>query len=244
MTMTRETSRRLAEAARKKAAVSREDMLMSRLAPPKALQSAVPDPTPVLLVDSMPQELMTEWGTKLYMLMNLAWGYVETILDICIQQRIPDTKPLVRRIRDIRRRYDQFRHRSIDDRHDRMETYNAEVFESNFSADFDRLFHGLELEAGRHRLTDAHRTLLIATHQALTIMDAVKMYARMCDREIRDRGIWTCDLCLLQSEFQELYPLIPQFAGDCYRGDVEARRLTAGILVNRINAIKLTETDK
>ena len=241
--MTRETSRRLAGMARGNAAKSREESLIGSLAPP-AFTSAVPKPSPVLLIDSIPQELMMEWGTKLYMLMNLAWGYIETILDICIQQRIPATKPLVRTIRDIRRRYDQFRHRSIDDRHDRMEAHNAEVFECNFEADFDRLFNGLELEAGRHGLTEGHRTLLIATNQALTIMDAVKVYARMCDAEIRRRGVWTCDCCMLQSEFMELYPLIPEFAGDCYERDIEARRLTAGILANRIKGIKFSEINK
>lgn len=211
---------------------------------PVAFRSAVPEPKPVLVVDSIPQDLLTEWGTKLYLLMNLAWGYIDTVLDLSIQQRIADTKPLVRRIRDIRRRYDQFRHRSIDDRHDRMETRNAEVFEDIFSDDLDRLFHGLEMEAARHSLTPGHRSLLIATNQALTIMDAVKVYARMCDRQIRDRGVWTCDCCLLQSEFMELYPLIPQFAGDCYRPGIEARRLTANILANRICGVRFTENDQ
>lgn len=231
-------SRRLAALARQQATLPREQRLMQRITP-SAFESAIPQPEPVLVVDSVPEELIFEWGTKLYMLMNLTWSYIDTVIDLCIQQRIPDTKPLVRRIRELRRLYDRFRHKSIDDEHESMETHNAEVFEYKFSADFDRLFNGLDMEVGRLRLKPAHRDLVIAVQQALTLMDAVKVYARQCDAEIQKLGVWTCDCCLVQAEFLQLYPLIPQFAGDCYRPDISARAVTARILANRLSSLSL-----
>lgn len=235
----------LARLAEREGSLSREERLLRSLAP-APLRSVIPSPRPVRLIDEMPEDVMMVWAWKLYTIMNLTWSYIDTILNLCIQQRIKDTKPLVRTIRDIRHRYDQFRQHSIDSEHEAKETYNAEVFEEQFSADFDRLFNGLEMEVNRLDLTPGHRMLVIATQQALTLMDAVKIYARLCDREIKANGIWTCDCALLQDEFLQLYPLIPQFAGDCYRPDLTARQTTARILANRLQSIniKLNDTDK
>ena len=236
-------SRRLAEIARREASVPREQRLLSSLTPSAPI-SVIPKPKPVRLIDEMPEDKMIQWAWKLYTLMNLSWGYIDTILDLCVQMRLKDTRPLVRVIRDLRRSYDRFRARSIDSDHVAKETHNAEVFEEQFSSDFDRLFNGLYNEVSRLDLKPDHRSLVIATQQALTLMDAVKVFARMCDKEIKAHGIWTCDCSLLQDEFQQLYPLIPQFAGDCYRPDLRVRQTTARILANRLASIHIDIKDR
>lgn len=205
--------------------------------------SAIPQPRRVRMIDEIPSRVVVEWGVKLYTLMQLAWNYIDTIIDLCIQMRITATKPLVRTIRQLRREYDQFRARSIDEEFERKESANAEKFEEQFCTDFDRLFNGLELEIRSLDLKQDYQTLVIAVQQALTIMDAVKLYARWCDQRINEYGVWVSDCCMLQAEFLKLYPLIPQFAGDCYQTNLASRQTTAGILLNRIIQIKINFKD-
>ena len=94
--------------------------------------------------------------------MNLAWGYVETILDLCAQMKIPDTGPLCRTIRELKREYDRFRSSSMWGGADAEESKRAEDFEDFFSEDFDRLFNGLEMEVNKLDLTPPHKLLVIA----------------------------------------------------------------------------------
>lgn len=177
--------------------------------------------------------------TRLYSIMNLTWGYVETILNLSIQMRIEPTKILVRKIRNLKREYDKFRWGHIDESFERKETQIAESFEEAFSSDFDKLFHGLEHEVNKLDLTKDHKLLVIAVQQALTLMDTVKLYAEHCDAVIAGYGVWTSNYCMVQTEFLQLYPLIPQFAGDCYQPDLSTRRVAARILANRLKEYKL-----
>lgn len=173
--------------------------------------------------------------------MNLSWDYVDTICDVCISLRIQETKPLVRQIRTLKREYDHFRASSMRSDMERNETEHGLRFEEIFIDDFNRMTNGIELEVNKLGLTPDHRMLVVAVQQALTLMDAVKIYARWCDRQIASLGIWVCDCCMVQTEFMKLYDLVPQFAGDCYQPNIEARKLTAGILVNRLKKIDIHE---
>lgn len=190
------------------------------------------------VVDVVPPRVLVDWALRLYTLTNLAWQYIDTVLDLCVQMRQPETRPLVRAVREIRREYDQFRARSVDDESARKETERTELFEDIHSEDFRKLFYGLENEVGKLGLTPDYKNLVLATQQALTVMDAVKVYARKLDEKMRrEYSLFCPDCSLVQTEFLRLYGLIPQFAGDCYRPNIEARRLTANILANRVESI-------
>ena len=203
--------------------------------------TAPPPPRRKNGIEAVPDNLLTEWSFKLFALMNLTWDYVDTICDLCISMKLQPTKPLVRTIRALRREYDRFRQRSVDSETERNETDHGLRFEERFGEDFRRLTNGIEIEVNKLDLTHDHRLLVIAVQQALTLMDAVKIYARWCDREIAGFGVWVCDCCMVQTEFLKLYPLIPQFAGDCYQPGINARKLTASILVNRLKEMPLYE---
>lgn len=202
--------------------------------------SALPQRRWQSVVDVVPARVLVDWAARLFTLMNLAWQYVDTVCDLCIQMRLGETKPLVRRVRELKRGYDQFRARSIDSEGVGKETERSESFEDLFSDDFRKLFIGLENEAGRLSLTGGRRSLVVAVHQALAVMDAVRVYARRLDRVIStEYGLDVPDCCLVQKEFLALYPLMPKFAGADYRPNPEARRLTASILANRMEAVKI-----
>lgn len=198
-----------------------------------------PPKQPKKSIDDVPEDLLVEWSLKLFALMNLSWDYIDTICDVCISLRIQETKPLVRQIRTLKREYDHFRYFTMRPDMERNETEHGLRFEEMFIDDFTRLTNGIELEVNKLGLTLNHRMLVVAVQQALTLMDAVKIYARWCDSRIASFGVWVCDCCMVQTEFMKLYDLVPQFAGDCYQPNIEARRLTAGILVNRLKGIDI-----
>lgn len=199
----------------------------------------IPPPPVRKTIEDVPEHLLTEWSFKLFALMNLAWDYIDTICDLCIGMRLAPTKPLVRQVRALKRDYDRFRWKVVDKRMESNETDHGLRFEETFGADFRRLTNGIEMEVNKLDLTPEHRSLVIAVQQALTLMDAVKIYARWCDKEIARHGVWVCDYCMVQTEFLKLFGIIPEFAGDCYRPDIEARRTTSKILANRLREIPL-----
>lgn len=190
-------------------------------------------------IEDVPEHLLTEWSFKLFALMNLAWDYVDTVCDLCISMRLTPTKPLVRTVRQLKREYDRFRWAVMDQRMEDNETDHGLRFEDCFREDFSRLTNGIEVEVNKLDLTPPYKSLVIAVQQALTLMDAVKIYARWCDSQIAAMGIWVCDCCMVQTEFMKLYDLVPQFAGDCYQPDISARKTTAAILVNRLKEVPL-----
>lgn len=206
------------------------------------VHSLIPKPRWRHAIDVVPKKLMLEWGVRLYTLMNLAWDYVDTICDLCIQQRVEGTKPLVRCVRQLKREYDQFRSRCVDSDFERKEAERAEAFEETFGNDFRLLFNAIDFEVSKLGLEKNNRTLVIAVQQALTVMDAVKAYAATCDEEMRKMGLTVKDCSMVQTEFMKLFSIVPLFAGDCYR-KLEVRKLTAGILRNRIARIQVTNHD-
>ncbi len=203
--------------------------------------STPPQCNPDKTIWDVPSELLVEWSFKLFALMNLAWDYIDTICDACISLRIQETKPLVRQIRTLKREYDQFRAPATRPVMEHNETQHGLRMEQLFRDDLRKLMSGIKLEVNKLDLTPDHRLLVISVQQALTLMDAVKTYARWCDSQIHDMGIWTCDCCMVQTAFLKLYDIVPQFAGDCYQPDINARKLTAGILANRMKTLGLEQ---
>lgn len=201
--------------------------------------SEPPVPRFVYVEEVVDGDTMQEWASSLCTLMNLTWSYVDTILDMCALMKLKATKPLARQVRDLKRRYDQFRHTKIDDETERLETQTAEDFEDMVRKHLSRLFNALDFEMSKLDLKDDWKALAISVHQAMTLMEAVTLYARRCDAEIRKRGVAVKDRCMVQEEFIALYPLIPQFAGDCYIKNLSACTITANILVNEMVKLEL-----
>ena len=185
-------------------------------------------------LDVVPADTLVEFACKVYALCSLTWDYVDTILDLCIELKVTETKPLVRKIRDLKREYDRFRGSSLSSYDMKKEAERGAQIEEYLQKDFDKLFYSLYNDVSRLKLTDGHRRLVIAVQQTMTLMDAVKIYAKDCDRVIESYGTPPIPYSIVQKEFLALYPLIPQFAGDCYTPDISARKITAGIIAQTL----------
>lgn len=190
-------------------------------------------------IDDVPDTLLVTWSLRLFALMNLTWDYVDTILDLCVQMRISDTKPLCRTIRELKREYDKFRWQNMLYERTQEETETGLLFEEMFQKDFNILFLNLDTEVKKLDLREDDKLLVISVQQALTLIDAVKIYAKRCDKAMSDMNVWTCDYCMVQTEFLKMAELIPEFAGDCYQPDLQIRKQTAQILANRLDKLPI-----
>ena len=177
----------------------------------------------------VPLELITEWSYKLFALMNLAWDYIDTICDLCATHKLQSTKKIIRQIHEIKCEYDRFRQRNVSnlDEMEKFEIGHGLRLEEYCETDFAKLFYCLDSETKRQNLNPVYSSLAVAIQQALTLMDAVKLYARWCDERIASFDVWTCDCCMVQTEFLQLYPLVPQLARNIFTPDPGQRKLTA-----------------
>lgn len=187
--------------------------------------------------DSIPDRVTIPFAMRLFAMQNLTLQYVDTVTDYCVEKRISGTKPLVRAVRELRRGIDRLYASSFKGEAGRLakesEASNAAEFEDNAAELLTRLFYGLDAEVGRLGLTDDHKALVIAVHQALTTADVTRMYAREGDEMLRRYHVPVArtGCSMLPNEFLAIADLLPQFAGDCYRLS-RSREITAKAMLN------------
>lgn len=194
-------------------------------------------------IEDIDNQKITEWSVKLFLLMNLTWGYVDTICNLCAQMRVVEVKKQMRDIKEWKRRYYQFRQSFYGEKDEINETFRGEWFEDVFSSDFDKLFNGIDNLTRVVSRNENHRILMIAVQQALTLIDAVKRYARHVDSEIKKEGVWVCDFCMVQTEFLKMAEIVGKLP--CAKdGRFEPlRELSSKILFNRLNDMEVWEKE-
>lgn len=191
-------------------------------------------------LDDVPQNELAHMTAKLYLVGALVWDYTDTVLDIAAQMRLGGAaKKLSRAIREIHKDYDRMRSFDLDSEDIRHEWSLAELFEDINRKHFSQLCTGLITEI-RHSLNlNGDYELLVESVQiAMTVLDALNLYAEQCDKFISK--YYPCaPHSILPDHFRKLAILLPQYAGDCYSQTPKARYVTARILLNEINRIEL-----
>lgn len=189
--------------------------------------------------DSIPDSVTIPFAIRLFAMQNLTLQYVDTVTGFCVEKRIEGTKPLVRAVRELRLGIDRLYAGSFKGEAGRLakesEARNAAEFEDNADALLTRLFYGLDTEVGRLGLKGDDKALVIAVHQALTIADVARMYAREGDEMLRRYHVPVArtGCSMLPDEFLAIADLLPQFAGDCYKLS-PSRKITAKAMLNEL----------
>ena len=173
--------------------------------------------------------------------MNLAWDYVDTVCDLCIGMKLEHTKKQVRQIRELKREYDKFRHGIISSKMENNEVDHGLAIEDILHDDFYKMYNAIEMEVNKQKLTKDNKTLVIAVHQAMALIDAAKSYARWCDKEIAKFDVWVCDCCMVQKEFLMLDSIIPKTIGMLYIPNMPSRKLASSIIANKMKGIRLEQ---
>lgn len=177
---------------------------------------------------------------KVHLIGALVWDYTDTVLDIAKGLRIDQVRRVSTAIREIRRDYDRMTQKHLDTEHIRRLCDLSLLFERISRDHLAKLNYGLlnEIHAHDSDLNREYVMLLDAVLTALTVLDALRLYAGERDREIARVYPYAIHSCL-PDHFLRLSILLPQYAGDHYFADSEARSITAKILLNEINSIEL-----
>lgn len=189
--------------------------------------------------DSIPDSVTIPFAMRLFAMQNLTLQYVDTVTGFCVEKRIDGTKRRVRAVREQRLGIDRLYAGSFKGEAGRLakesEARNAAEFEDNADALLTRLFYGLDTEVGRLGLKGDDKALVIAVHQALTIADVARMYAREGDEMLRRYHVPVArtGCSMLPNEFLAIADLLPQFAGDCYKLS-PSRKITAKAMLNEL----------
>lgn len=188
-------------------------------------------------LDDLPEKPRLRMMAVISIVGSLAWDYADTVLDIAVLLRDPRTKKLSRAVRQLRADYESFRRPFLSSSDTERERELGLLFESLCEPHFSRLCWGVAAEKATAGLGGDSMAMVQAVHTAMAVLEAMALYAGECDRWIREQGV--SGRSILPSHFRGLSILLPEFAGDCYAGDSEARRITVRILLNEINSIEI-----
>lgn len=189
------------------------------------------------IYDNIPDNMMSEMGAKLYLIANLTWSYVDTVIQMCRIHGIPQTKPQSRSIRELKRRYDQFRSSSMGVKECAQEEEMSQWFEEMFEEDFNRLFAGIDLKMGKVDKGGCPKDYIVALVQALTLVDATFRYSSYCDSRLRELDVPLVKHSLLQNEFIAMKGVMALFPGTAEEAFSGLRDTCSRILVNRLHSL-------
>lgn len=196
-----------------------------------------PQKPPRRTVLDLPSSIIGPMAIRLYVLGALAWDYADTVLNIMAVLRPEGTKALCRTVRQLKADHDRFRQYSVDTVHVEREKQLAIEFEEMSAPLFKRLNDSLTAEIKELDLVPDHALLVLAVQTALTVLDAMMIYAADCDKWLRAQGV--DGHSILDDRFRKLANLLPHFAGDCYRPRSQSQKEAAHDIVRSIRSVEL-----
>ena len=193
------------------------------------------------ILKNMDSKLIATLATKLYALQSLAWDYIDTVLDLCIQEQIEETKKHARKIRKYKRDYDQFHMQMGKDYRDN-EAEQGLRFEEIFREDFKRMNNMIDHELGRHHYKGEQRMLMRAVFQAAILICTVLKYGLQVDDELRKHGAkGLMKHCLIHDAFLRSADEYATLAERLGAPSMKSGSLTTptNIFVNRIKGMEV-----
>lgn len=190
----------------------------------------------------VPERELINMAVRLYVLGALAWDYVDSILNIAAQMGITQTKRLSRAVRELKREYDKERAERMDDALVEQESEWALDFEDYIGKALKELTEGIRAETQDvdGKLQGDYLYLVMGVQQAMTVLEAMKIFARQCDTKIESYGVPPAH-SILMDHFPRLMVMIPQYAGDCYIADSAARKKCAQRIVKALEQIEVRD---
>ena len=176
-----------------------------------------------------------------YVIGNLLWDYVDTIRDLACVLKL-GAKRLTNRLREIHTLYEQHRSFSIDAESRRKETEHALQFESECKPELDALCNTIRQLCRRTYpdLLREHQDYLVAVYQARTLMRALLLYVKDCDRIIEDRCGPSMH-SILPDHFAAMGAILDAMPGDSPLSEGHDLTRHVNILYQLINNISLRD---
>lgn len=196
-----------------------------------------------IVLTRVPLPELHEKSTKLFALMNLAWDYVDTVLDLCLLYRVDGTKAHSRRIKACRRDYDSFRKCAVSG--GSVQYFNSETerglrFEELFKDDFRKLTFAISNRLSRLRIKGREAEIATAVMQSLALVRAVAGYSAVCDDMFRRYGLLLRPDSLVLDSFIDMVSELKRLAETLHVPGLDDNGLAAAIFVRRVRALRMS----
>lgn len=191
----------------------------------------------------VPRSVLFNMSIKLYMIGSLVWDYADTVRDLVIQGKKSETKKISREMRELRDNYLAFRAQcgsaTLEE-----EARLGLMFEELNQKRMNKLYKDLCVEIKyTTQLDETWRTICASALTALTVLDAMKMYARHCDKRIDSYGAQRIH-SVLQDEFVRLGMLLGKFLQGKCSASLVTRKKVAEELYVEILTLEALEKDE
>ena len=146
---------------------------------------------------------------------ELGWDYADTIVNMAIEQGNPQTKPLSRAVRTLRREYEHVRSRLALTSQMQEELQNAYIFEEAVDDILSDHLHKLKVEilAMNPGLSTSSVYLLITVWQCDLVLKALFKYVEVQTKIVSHKAAYTVNH-ILPKPIYKLPQIIHEYAGD------------------------------
>lgn len=177
-----------------------------------------------------------------FVIAEVVWDYVDTILDLACLLKLQQTKRLCRAMRELRRDYDRSRAPFIDDKSREVETEHMIAFQDEFRAYFNKLWLAVKFNLRqRHgHLEENYEMLVCAVHMSMVCFKALRKFTNWADTLIESK-CGRANHSIMPDQIRRLGILLPEFAGDCAIDlDTPEMDMWRDTLYNHIHSIEFT----
>lgn len=166
--------------------------------------------------NSIPDFLKFDWDCKIYALMNLAWDYVDTILDQAVQMRISELKVVSRAVRENKKIFEKALWQVLGSERMQEETKRGLVLEEFVYPIIQRFRKGINAEVESRDIEDKYKMYAVSVYEATMLVHAVLMLWSLFDERASKYGARLDRNKLVPPCFCSLVVALPSFGGDQY----------------------------
>lgn len=205
-----------------------------------------------LLRERLSQEAIFSVVYVPFVIAEVAWDYIDSILDISAYLKIHETKRLCRAMKELRQQYDRDRYRIITDSCRESETENMIMFQDELKDFFSKMYKAYKfiLTQTHGKIVDDMLMIVASVYVCRTVFDALFKY-EAAQMKCVSRAIGYEIDTLLPDTLRKMNDLVIEFAGDCrmppdYKSLQErfAKELTEYIIDVEINDLDKQEDVK
>lgn len=180
-----------------------------------------------------------------YVITDLFFDYVDSVLDQASLLRIEETKKECRKIRELHKDYEYLKSRYIDHRHRTSESEHMELFIDGFKKEFNAEYDLIRWKVSNKRkdLDSEMQTFIASAYMSIVVYQTVREYCLESDKVIAK--VWSnkrLSHSILPQEAMDSYALLDRFLLGDKTVSMEDRNTSKERLLLTLRQVEFTDT--
>lgn len=204
---------------------------------------------PIDLEADLPTDLLMRFAYIPFVVIEVARDYADSLINFAIIARRTETKKLCRAIRELRRRYQQYRSEFLDSQHMDSEERNMIYMQEVFTDFFSKVYYSFMNHVHQQypNLDDENSQLVVTACMGQAVIAALRCYVKIVTKQVEQALGRTISKSIIPPHVSALHDLMGEFAGDCPLGGdsyFKEQEQVAKTLCNYLLKLELTLTDE